>query len=116
MMPIQPRWHLGGGAHYSRLATSERRKHNLWPQVAAMYTNHQLRLNIQYLLPVRDQLHQLHGVLGDLRIPLGRRLSWRQRWGLYTFHNPYEARPSRHALFNVNWEILYAFGRPKESD
>jgi hypothetical protein len=117
MLQATRRWRFGGGIHYSALTTSQYKKHDRWPVVAAMFEKSWFRGNFEYLLPGSDRGYNLNGPLIDLRFRISKGVYYRQRLVAFVYRNPFEAVPSYHTSSELDYGLIYVFrDRQKPSE
>jgi hypothetical protein len=107
MYRVKGRWFVGGGIHYSRVASTPYQIHGPWPTVGGMYETPRFRFNGQYLVSVEK--YKIEGPLFDLRIRIRRHWFCRERIGVYVYRDPLDPMPANHAAADFNVSLLYVF-------
>lgn len=79
-------WWFGGGVHYAHVLHEPLDPaHEYWPVAAAMYQKSRFRINNEYLFPVGNRF--MTGPLCDMRYRVWKGLYYRERFGLFFYHD-----------------------------
>jgi hypothetical protein len=86
MYQAKEHWRFGGGLHYSRvLGEPNDRLSQYWPVAAAMYERRRFRIDNEYLFSVGS--HLMTGPLADMRVRIRKNVYFRERFGLFFYHD-----------------------------
>lgn len=86
MYQAKEHWRFGGGLHYSKvIGQPSDQLSKYWPVAAAMYERRRFRIDNEYLFSVGSYL--MSGPLADMRVRIGKGFYYRERFGLFFYHD-----------------------------
>lgn len=86
MYQAKEHWRFGGGLHYSKvIGQSSDQLSKYWPVAAAMYERRRFRIDNEYLFSFGNYL--ITGPLADMRVRIGKGFYYRERFGLFFYHD-----------------------------
>jgi hypothetical protein len=92
MYQAREHWWFGGGAHYARVLSEPTDPlQKLWPVASAMYQKGRFRINNEYLFSVGNLF--MTGPLIDMRYRIGKGFYYRERFGLFFYHDRNSVTP-----------------------
>lgn len=102
-------WWFGGGVHYAKVISEPTDTlQKLWPVATAMYQKGRFRINNEYLFPVGN--YYMTGPLIDMRYRIGKGFYYRERFGLFFYHDHNQVTPPPfYRGGEADFGILYVF-------
>jgi hypothetical protein len=86
MYQAKEHWRFGGGLHYSKvIGQSTYQLSKYWPVASATYERRRFRIDNEYLFSFGNYL--ITGPLADMRVRIGRNFYYRERFGLFFYHD-----------------------------
>jgi hypothetical protein len=108
MYQAKEHWRLGGGLHYAKvIGEPDYSLQKLWPVAAAMYERGRFRINSEYLFPMGSYI--MTGPLGDMRFRIGRGFYYRERFGLFFYHDRGTTGSPFYRGGEADFGVIYVF-------